>query len=380
MAYIRNRVFEGYSMSYARVELFNGTSSGHSVTALARPPPQLPRPAATNTTTSPSSPHATSPICATATASPPTTSQPRIQTFTMAEKELHSALQHLHQSLQSKNYQHATTLLSKAKMALLQLNALIPQEKTPKKQLQAARETLELGAIISIRLKDTVSFTRYFQQLQPFYSLPAASLPKDGSQASKVTGLYLLLLLSEGDYAGFHTLLETLEVAAAQEGKGLEEDQFVQYPIRLEQALMEGSYDRVWGETKSERVPSEEFGMFSEVNAPPHSAHATALHDIHVRIVRRLTMTTRSSSAQSARRSPPAASAHTPRSPSPTPNPCCSSTQKVALSASRASPAGLSRTAGYTSLSRRTTTRARTSWSRATRSSRIPLAMPGSWR
>ncbi|KAJ4411800.1 regulatory particle non-ATPase [Didymella pomorum] len=265
MAYIRNRVFEGYSMSYARVEVFNGTSSGHSVTALARPPPQLPPPAATNITTSPSSPHATSPICANANPSPPITRQPRIQTLTMAEKELHSALQHLHQSLQSKNYQHATTLLSKAKMALLQLNALIPQEKTPKKQLQAARETLELGAIISIRLKDTVSFTRYFQQLQPFYSLPTSSLPKDGSQASKVTGLYLLLLLSEGDYAGFHTLLETLEVAAAQEGKGLEDDQFIQYPIRLEQALMEGSYDRVWGETKSERVPSEEFGMFSEI-------------------------------------------------------------------------------------------------------------------
>ena len=183
----------------------------------------------------------------------------------MAEKELHSALQHLHKTLQSRNYEQATALLSKAKMALLQLNALIPQAKTPKKQLQAARETLELGAIISIRLKDTVSFTRYFQQLQPFYSLPASTLPKDGSQASKVTGLYLLLLLSEGDYAGFHTLLETLEVAAAQEGKGLEDDQFIQYPIRLEQALMEGSYDRVWGETKSDKVPSEEFGMFSEV-------------------------------------------------------------------------------------------------------------------
>ncbi|KAF1931563.1 uncharacterized protein M421DRAFT_55427 [Didymella exigua CBS 183.55] len=254
----------GYSLSYAHVEVFGGTSSGHSVSALA-PPPQLPPPAVTNTATSPSSRHATSPIYAAVIPSPPPVRQPRTLPVTMAEKELHSALQHLHQSLQSKNYQHATTLLSKAKMALLQLNALIPQEKTPKKQLQAARETLELGAIISIRLKDTVSFTRYFQQLQPFYSLPVSSLPKDGSQASKVTGLYLLLLLSEGDYAGFHTLLETLEVAAAQEGKGLEDDQFVQYPIRLEQALMEGSYDRVWGETKGERVPSEEFGMFSEI-------------------------------------------------------------------------------------------------------------------
>jgi hypothetical protein len=188
-----------------------------------------------------------------------------ISSHTMADKELQTALQQLRQMLQSRNYQQSTALLTKAKMALLSLNALIPQDKTPRKQLQSARETLELGAIISIRLKDTVSFTRYFQQLQPFYSLPEAVLPQDGGHASKVTGLYLLLLLSDGDYAGFHTLLETLEVAAAQAGRGLEDDQFIQYPIRLEQALMEGSYDRVWGETKSERVPSEEFGMFSEV-------------------------------------------------------------------------------------------------------------------
>jgi hypothetical protein len=182
----------------------------------------------------------------------------------MADKELQTALQQLRQMLQSRNYQQSTALLSKAKMALLSLNALIPQEKT-----------LELGAIISIRLKDTVSFTRYFQQLQPFYSLPEAVLPQDGGHASKITGLYLLLLLSDGDYAGFHTLLETLEVAAAQAGRGLEDDQFIQYPIRLEQALMEGSYDRVWGETKSERVPSEEFGMFSEVR---HQWATAGLH------------------------------------------------------------------------------------------------------
>lgn len=94
-------------------------------------------------------------------------------------------------------------------------------------------------------------------------------LPKEGSQASKITGLYLLLLLSDGDYAGFHTLLEGLEMGAALSGKGLEDDVFIQYPIRLERALMEGSYDRVWGETKSERVPSEEFGLFSEVRNTP---------------------------------------------------------------------------------------------------------------
>lgn len=120
---------------------------------------------------------------------------------------------------------------------------------------------------MSIRQKDPEAFTRYFQQLQPFYSLPAerwGNSDKGCGNQSKVTGLYLLLLLSQGDYAGFHTVIESLEVAYGGK-KRLDEDAFIQYPLRLEQALMEGSYDRVWGETKGERVPSDEFAVFSEV-------------------------------------------------------------------------------------------------------------------
>ncbi|KAF2088419.1 putative proteasome regulatory particle subunit [Saccharata proteae CBS 121410] len=181
----------------------------------------------------------------------------------MAERELQSLTQQLHQALRNSNPSSATTLLSRAKVTLLKLNALIPSPSTPQKNLVAAREVLELGALISIRQQDPESFTRYFQQLQPFYALPEQALPRSSGNQSKITGLYLLLLLSQGDYAGFHTLLESLEVTGS--GKRLEEDQFIQYPIRLEQALMEGSYDRVWGETKSERVPSEEFSVFSMV-------------------------------------------------------------------------------------------------------------------
>lgn len=187
----------------------------------------------------------------------------------MAEKDLSSLLKQLHHTLSSHDYHKSTTLLSKAKLALLQLNALVPSPTTPTHTLSLARETLELGALVSIRLQDPAAFTRYFQQLQPFYDLPATTLSHDGSQKSKITGLYLLLLLTQGDYAGFHTLLESLETAVADgDGKGLEEDVFVQYPVKLEQWLMEGSYDRVWGATKSERAPSEEYGVFSEVRFP----------------------------------------------------------------------------------------------------------------
>ena len=185
---------------------------------------------------------------------------------TMApERELKSNLNTLHTIYAQKNPQDANDLLSRSKLCLLQLNALLPQPTTPAAHLAMARETLELGALFSIRHRDTDSFTRYVQQLQPFYALPASRLPKEGGNASKITGLYLLLLLSQGDYLSFHMVLEALELAGEGVGGGVADDDFIQYPVRLEQALMEGSYDRVWGETKGERVPGEEFEVFSEV-------------------------------------------------------------------------------------------------------------------
>ena len=179
----------------------------------------------------------------------------------MAESELKQIVQQL-QSL--RNPDQGLQPLSRAKLALLNLNALVPNDQTKPQHLQLATAVLEAGALISIRLKDTDAFTRYFQQLQPFYSLPAERWSgKPSNNQSKVTGLYLLLLLSVGDYAGFHTVLEGLEANSGKEQ--IERDEFIQYPVRLEQALMEGSYDKVWGETKGERVPSDEFGVFSEV-------------------------------------------------------------------------------------------------------------------
>lgn len=193
----------------------------------------------------------------------------RSTTAKMSSQDLQTILRQLQQNISQNSHQNSTTLLTRAKIAMLHQNALVPNSQTPQPLLQAAQQVMETGALISIRLQDPAAFTRYFLQLQPFYTLPTSS--GKHSQRSKVTGLYLLLLLSQGDYAGFHTLLESLEVAANQaqeegKGKGLEEDEFVQYPIRLEQWLMEGSYDRVWDETKSERVPSEEFAIFSDVS------------------------------------------------------------------------------------------------------------------
>jgi 26S proteasome regulatory subunit N12 len=194
----------------------------------------------------------------------------------MASQDLPTIIAELHSNLDGKQLDAAVTLLSRAKRVLLQQNALIPSASTSPQLLSQAREVLELGAITSIRQGDAPSFTRYYQQLQPFYDAERhleatnASSQASNSQRSKVTGLYLLLLLSVGNNTDFHTVLEGLVVEASLKGHSVEDDPYIKYPVELERSLMEGSYDKVWRETKSERVPTEDFGLFSSVRyAPP---------------------------------------------------------------------------------------------------------------
>ncbi|KAJ5459798.1 uncharacterized protein N7458_001350 [Penicillium daleae] len=188
--------------------------------------------------------------------------------------DLKSLVSELQNALERKQLDAANNLLSKAKRALLIQNALIPTPSTPPQLVALARQVLELGALASIRQTDAQTFTRYYQQLQPFYDLERhAGVPGQSSsevdfstsQRSKITGLYLLLLLSMGDSANFHTVLEGLVEEASLKGGRIEDDAYIKYPVELERNLMEGSYDKVWRETKSERVPSEDFGLFSNV-------------------------------------------------------------------------------------------------------------------
>jgi 26S proteasome regulatory subunit N12 len=189
---------------------------------------------------------------------------------------LDSILHTLQQSLSHDDSSHAQSQLQKAKLALLQQNALIPSQQIPVQTLSTARSILEAGALLSIRSKDPHSFVKYYSQLQPFYDFPGLQ-QQPSRERSKITGLYLLLLLSQGDYAGFHTLLESLIVAEQASGSAaVEEDPFIKYPIELERSLMEGSYDQVWRKTSGRDVPGEEFGLFSDVSLSLAISHASS--------------------------------------------------------------------------------------------------------
>jgi 26S proteasome regulatory subunit N12 len=188
----------------------------------------------------------------------------------MAQRELTKLVSHLKSSSSTLSYEDTTGLLSRAKLLLLQLNALTPATTTDATLLSLARDVYEQGALASIRAKNPDAFTRYVSQLRPFYELTGPTGQKidiAGGERNKVTGLYLLLLLTQGLYAEFHSELEAL--ATREGGSGgmaeVEGDRYLGYPIRLERWLMEGSYDRVWKAMKKGEVPCEEFGVFSEV-------------------------------------------------------------------------------------------------------------------
>ena len=197
----------------------------------------------------------------------------------MADRDLTALLTHL-KTNPSLPYPETTSLLSRAKLLLLQLNALTPSAATPPQLLALARTTYEQGALASIRAKDPAAFTRYMSQLRPFYELSAGA--GDGEdERNKITGLYLLLLLTQGLYGEFHSELEALamrEEAVGGAGLDVEGDRYLGYPIRLERWLMEGSYDRVWKAMKKGEVPCEEFGVFSEVCFSFLSATTTPTH------------------------------------------------------------------------------------------------------
>lgn len=187
----------------------------------------------------------------------------------MADRELTTLLSHL-QRTPPPPYPETTALLSRAKLLLLQLNALTPSPSTPAPLLALARSTYEQGALASIRAKNPDAFTRYVAQLRPFYELSSGTGPgeEEGGERNKVTGLYLLLLLTQGLYGEFHSELEALSATRGQQLGEVEGDRYLGYPIRLERWLMEGSYDRVWKAMKKGEVPCEEFGVFSEVCFP----------------------------------------------------------------------------------------------------------------
>ncbi|KAJ3271961.1 hypothetical protein HDV01_006095 [Terramyces sp. JEL0728] len=116
-------------------------------------------------------------------------------------------------------------------------------------------EALEIGAILSIRTKDIQSFERYLAQLKTFYREFATIIP-ESPRMFMLLGLNLLRLLAQVRISEFHTELENI-------GSLHLKNIYINHPVSIEQALMEGSYNKVWNARQD--VPAQEYLFFMDI-------------------------------------------------------------------------------------------------------------------
>lgn len=144
-------------------------------------------------------------------------------------------------------------LLLQLKLQMITFNLLPPFTEhidTVRKKLLQARETLELGTVLAIDMKDTKSFERHFSQVKPYYHDFKHLLPVSARQW-ELMGANLLCLLSQNRIAEFHAELELIPTDNR-------ENACIAFPIELEQSLMEGSYHKIF----SRDVPRPKFQYF----------------------------------------------------------------------------------------------------------------------
>ena len=127
-------------------------------------------------------------------------------------------------------------------------------------------ETYEIGALCAMQLPDLAQFDFFTSQALAIY-LEAGHYT---AHSSLILGLHLMRLLTQSQIAAFHLLLERVagtnwnNIDAAQ-AIVQQQDAFIAFPVHLEQALMEGAFQKVLNAVQN--VPSPYFAVFSGVVA-----------------------------------------------------------------------------------------------------------------
>merc|ERR1711998_512142 len=121
--------------------------------------------------------------------------------------------------------------------------------------LTEEREVYECAVLLSAQSKDTAEFERHMALLTPYYSDFGALLAPSENHFP-ILGLNLLRLLAQNRIADFHSQLETMSPEALSSTP-------VQFPVLLEQNMMEGSYTKVLEMRNDLPLPS--YGVFMDM-------------------------------------------------------------------------------------------------------------------
>lgn len=175
----------------------------------------------------------------------------------------------LKESFDSHEYQQAVQLLPKIQVLLLENSLLIPnfsklEDSQYLSDLLISRSILEIGALSAINCDELDKFEHLVLQLWSFYfnQVNHHQLSKSGKK-NKILALYLLRLLSKGDVVKFHSELEFLQGHI----KNIDSDLYLNYPIKIENWVLEGYYDKAIESIKNteseEKLKLKEFNVFN---------------------------------------------------------------------------------------------------------------------
>lgn len=120
------------------------------------------------------------------------------------------------------------------------------------------QQVLEMGAFWSVYTKNQTSFERYCSLLFPLYFESAAepALKDPSSPMYTLLGLNLLNLLVQNRVADFYVALERINSCAFIDSNNA----FIQFPVQLQQCLVEGTFHRVV--IARQQVPSPDYVWF----------------------------------------------------------------------------------------------------------------------
>lgn len=147
----------------------------------------------------------------------------------------------------------------KTNMDLEKIGALVKKCLVLEEALKSHKvyqDILEMACFWAAHSRDGVSFERYFNQLSSVIYFAVGQHFKDitGNRKWTLIGLQLLNLLITGRVSDFYILVEHLPEDC------LLVNPFIQFPLKLEQFLIEGTYHRILSARSD--VPAPEYAWF----------------------------------------------------------------------------------------------------------------------
>lgn len=111
----------------------------------------------------------------------------------------------------------------------------------------------EISVLLAILKHDFESFDDYINQVHTYYTM----VPKNAENKHLMTGLHLMFFLASNRLSDFHMLLETIPQRVQNNNA------YITTPVRIEQSLMEGAYNKVVLTEKN--IPSPYYAVFVQI-------------------------------------------------------------------------------------------------------------------